>query len=427
MPAASPPPPLRVTAIAVSAQLGGTERVLLDLATHASALSIDLHALVPTDGPLVERLRELGIPTDVAPAPRGLLMASQQRGLLWKAAPAIRGVLAWSRALEHHPYLRPGGLAYTIGFKAHLAMAMTHTHPVVWHLHEFPPDSTGRMWRALARWRPDMLIANSEAVAAAWAQPPARPTAAWRIGRPAVVLNGVDLERFRPITPTKWIHDELGIPHDRRLIGMPAVLARWKGHMEIIDAFSHIKDDFPDTDLVFVGGGIYDTLADRRYSGELKKAVAQAAASCAEEAADHPAASSPTGQRVHLLPFQDRVERVYPEFDVTVHYSLRAEPFGRVILESMASGVPVIAADEGGPRELLGDDQEEIGWLVKPRDSEALATALRAALQHSRRTLKAMGARARQRAEAHFSSRRFAEQVSLALHGVVTKSVVTPS
>ncbi len=122
----------------------------------------------------------------------------------------------------------------------------------------------------------------------------------------------------------------------------------------------------------------------------------------------------PTLPRVHLVPFQEDVERVYPEFYVTVHYSIRPEPFGRVVLESMACGVPVIAADEGGPREILGGDGEGGGgWLVEPRNPEALAQGLRdvLGLGHSREELRVTGERGRRRAKELFSSRRFAEQV----------------
>ena len=110
-----------------------------------------------------------------------------------------------------------------------------------------------------------------------------------------------------------------------------------------------------------------------------------------------------------MLPFQEEIELVYPEFDITVHYSLRPEPFGKVIVESMACGVPVIAADEGGPREILGTQQDG-GWLVEPRDPLALAAAMRKALHLDPGALTQIGNGGRRRAEERFSSLRFAEE-----------------
>ncbi len=84
----------------------------------------------------------------------------------------------------------------------------------------------------------------------------------------------------------------------------------------------------------------------------------------------------------------------------------------------MACGVPVIAADEGGPREILGGEGEGGGgWLVEPRNPEALARGLRDVLGRgrgrgrSREELRVTGERGRRRAKELFSSRRFAEEV----------------
>jgi glycosyltransferase involved in cell wall biosynthesis len=366
---------------------------------------LDLRVLVPIDGPLVSQLQELGIPVEVAHAPAALLKGSQQEGHLWTAAPAITGLAEWSREIECHPYLRPENRAvvYTIGFKAHLAAALAHTRPLVWHLHEFPPKRTGGVWRTLCRVLPDALIVNSQAVAAAWhgwLAPNESPHPGHAShGKPTtVVLNGVDLDLFRPRPPTRWIHRALSIPPDRKLIGMPAVLVRWKGHTEVLQAFRTIQDEFPDADLVFVGGSIYDTVEARQFGAELERIL--------------------EGGRVHLLPFQTDIELVYPEFAFTVHYSLRPEPFGRVILESMASGIPVIAANEGGPSEILGPAHQDVGWLVPARDPQALAAVMRAALNLPEDTVAAMGGQARHRTKVYFSARRFAEELSLALHRV---------
>ena len=88
-------------------------------------------------------------------------------------------------------------------------------------------------------------------------------------------------------------------------------------------------------------------------------------------------------QLVHELDIADRVEfrgfqeDIWAEFsliDLAVHASTTPEPFGQVVLEAMASGVPVIASDEGGPAEVVTDGRD--GLLVRPRDPRLLADAL---------------------------------------------------
>jgi glycosyltransferase involved in cell wall biosynthesis len=61
--------------------------------------------------------------------------------------------------------------------------------------------------------------------------------------------------------------------------------------------------------------------------------------------------------------------------DMLVHASTIPEPFGQVILEGMAAGVPVVAADAGGPAELVNHDVN--GVLYPMGDQSALAGAMR--------------------------------------------------
>jgi glycosyltransferase involved in cell wall biosynthesis len=402
---------VRVTAVAASAQLGGTERVLLDFAARAFEHDIVLRVLTPRDGPLIGILNEIGVPAAAIPASQRMLAGSQRAGKLWSLPGSFAGLVAWARTLGRHESFRDADVVYSVAFKTHLAAAWLRRHPVVWHLHEYPPAITGPAWRLLSRTVPDAMIANSEATARAWRR---RATyngqgataggdrGTLHVGRCTVVPNGVDLDRFRPRPRSFWIHDRLGIPHQHRIIGMPAVFARWKGQLEVIRAFLGLGQQFPDVNLVFIGGSIYDTVAEREYGVQLQHAV--------------------NGVNVHLLPFKAKIELAYPEFDLTLHYSLRPEPFGRVVLESMASGVPVIAAGEGGPVEILGKGEggtgngwgrgRGSGWLAPPRDVPALAQTLRQALSLPAAQLRAIGDAARRRAEDHFSARQFARQVA---------------
>ena len=412
--------PLRVTAVAASAQLGGTERVLLDFAARAFEHDVALRVLTPRDGPLIAILNQIGVPAEVVPGPDALLRSSQQPGHLASLVPALFALPRWARALARHRFWSDAHVVYSVAFKAHTTTVLNRGRPVVWHLHEFPPATTGRIWKFLARRWPTALIANSDAVARAWlgetrderretskAQPvtgSTRPSSP--VPRLSVVPNGVNLDTFKPRERTGWIHRQMGIPAEHRIVGMPAVFARWKGHEMVLRAFEAVAAEFPDAHLVFVGGTIYDTVAEREFGTRLASLV-------------H------SSLRTHILPFQRSVELAYPEFDLVMHYSLRPEPFGRVILESMACGVPVIASAEGGPLEILGAQAEDggetpEGWLVVPREPAALAATLRRALATPPERLRAKGAAGRARAEERFSARGFARGVADVLRGAAT-------
>jgi len=77
--------------------------------------------------------------------------------------------------------------------------------------------------------------------------------------------------------------------------------------------------------------------------------------------------------RVFILGFQEDPEKIYPAFDVFV-LSSGPEPYGRVVIESMAAGVPVISTIDEGPREIIKDGVT--GSLVNIEDDSAMSSAL---------------------------------------------------
>jgi glycosyltransferase involved in cell wall biosynthesis len=284
---------------------------------------------------------------------------------------------------------------YSSGFKAHLAGALIRGCRHVWHVHEFPPGGLGLPWRLAGRMLPDAIIANSHAVGRAWARG-GGPT-------PVVVLNGVDLDRFRPAARTYWIHDQIGLPRSSRLVGMPAVFARWKGHVQVVEAFERLAGTQDDVHLVLVGGPIYDTVAEKGYAEELVRRVRRSSASGG-------GTERRLSDRIHFLRFDPQPWRLYPEFDVVVHFSTRPEPFGRVVVEAMACGVPVIAARAGGPEEIV--EHGITGWLTPPADVPGLTASIVHALAIDTEPIRLA---ARRVVEDRFSADRFAGDVAKVL------------
>jgi glycosyltransferase involved in cell wall biosynthesis len=402
MTAGPSPTPLTVACISVSSALGGSEWSLLEFARRAAAHGVDAAVLLPKDGPLGDQLRQARVRVSVAPAPASLLEQTQREllsigGLFTLTA----GLAQWSGAIRkaaRDVFGAMPAVLYSNGFKAHLAASLVRGPKRVWHLREFPPQQTQVVWKLLVGALPTASIANSRAVSDAWQM------AGFKA--PAVVLNGVDLDRFMPAERTGWLHQTCGLEPGARLIGMPAVFARWKGHLQVVEAFERAAADVPDAHLVLVGGAIYDTKAERGFAEELVRRVGRASVG---------GGGSRLSDRIHFVKHTAEPWKLYPEFEVVVHFSTRPEPFGRVVAEALASGTPVIAARAGGPLEIVRDG--ETGWLVEPGDTAALAGAMSHALRVSGTPEgDAMRKAARADAVARFGADRYASEIARILH-----------
>jgi len=102
--------------------------------------------------------------------------------------------------------------------------------------------------------------------------------------------------------------------------------------------------------------------------------------------------------------------------DLLVHPA-PAEPFGLVLIEAMAAGLPVIATNGGAAPEII--EPEQTGWLFEPGDDASLAQVVHQALDHT--SLCSVGKLGRRRYEKHFTVERMARGTYAAYGGVGAK------
>jgi glycosyltransferase involved in cell wall biosynthesis len=205
-----------------------------------------------------------------------------------------------------------------------------------------------------------------------------------------VLGNGVDLARFDPATHADaraQVRRELGIGDDEVAVGLVGRLVREKGYHEVFAAARRVRAEHPQVRFV-VAGPIDLDKADAITQDELDRATADAG--------------------VTFLGMRDDVHRLYAAMDLYVLASHR-EGFPRSAMEAAAMGLPVVATDIRGCRQVV--DHRVNGLLVPVRDPDALGAAIGELVgDASRRT--AMGEAARAKAVAAFDDRR---QIDLTL------------
>ncbi|MDD3985228.1 MAG: glycosyltransferase family 4 protein [Methanobacterium sp.] len=168
-----------------------------------------------------------------------------------------------------------------------------------------------------------------------------------------VIPNGITISEITTQYTREESRTNLGLPLEDKTILFFGSLVQYKGPDILLKAFNSLKNDFPNTKLIFAGRGpMLDYLKSmaKKYGIENK---------------------------VFFPGFidQDKKPLYYKAADIfCLPSTTMAESFGIVNLEAMAAGIPIIASDLGGIPDIV--KHEINGLLAKPGDHQSLANTL---------------------------------------------------
>ena len=341
----------RVLFLDHTGSLGGAELFLLELAKNWAG---ERKVLLFADGPFRERLERVRVPVEVLAADESVnTVARDGRGFaqlraipgVWRLARRVA-----ERAAEFDVLFANSQKALVVGVLAAWIAGKT----LVWYLHDILTAEhfsglNRRVAVTLGNRCANRVIANSDASRNAFI------ACGGRAERTTVVYNGIDAPPD-PTPETEATARELramwgwnGAP----VVGLFSRLAPWKGQHVLLEALSQM----PELCAVFVGAALFGDEA--RYQRELE-ALAKAKG---------------LNDRVRFLGFREDIPALLNAVDFVAHTSVSPEPFGRVIVEGMLAGKPVVATRAGGACEIIDDGIT--GRLVTPGDAGALAGVLR--------------------------------------------------
>ena len=199
----------------------------------------------------------------------------------------------------------------------------------------------------------------------------------------SVIHRGVDLGMFDPkaVNQQRIIAeaDRLGLPDDKSIIMLPARATSWKGHEILIQALAQLSDK----DAILMLLGIED--GPPAYAEKLRTMAVRYG----------------LGGRVRIGAGSRDMPAALMLADVVAMPSIKPEPFGRVAIEALAMGRPVVAFRHGGAVESI--DEGRTGWLADPLSVDSLAEALQTALSLTPRKRRALAKDARQQMTDQFS------------------------
>ena len=344
-------PARKILFLHTTSEVGGSDVSLAHLVERLDRARFEPQVALPSDGPLVPRLERAGARVHVVPRMKKLTSRQGRLGLAAFGLNYPLGVAALASLIrrERIDVVHTNTIHNLYGWAA----ARITRRPHVWHVREIVWQSAPllKLERAIALRHSTRILVTSDAVAAMFARDGALPAHVVKIP------NGVDLSRFQP-GPGERVRRDFGIAPDAPLVGAAARMDVWKGLDDFIEAAALVHAERPDARFVIAGGPIVGV-----------------------ESYEHTLRALATARGLdgvlHFAGWRygpDEMPEFFRSLDIFILPSREAEPFGLVVIEAMASGVPVIATAHGGPVEILAGGNA--GVLVEPRQPAAIARAI---------------------------------------------------
>ncbi|MCV7420823.1 glycosyltransferase family 4 protein [Mycobacterium yunnanensis] len=341
----------RVLAVSASREVMGTEHSLFNVSDHLSARGVDMMLAAEPGGALEKgwldrglRFLPLTVPSRQGFRPNtgkgyhGIPLLASLPGKTITSIVRITKLVKHSRAQVVHSNSLMTHVDCAIAGR--LARVAT-----VLELHDIVAPGIGRFVMGVAVRIAGNAIAVSEAVRDQL--PP------WARRNVVVIAQGVDVEKFSDSSATAGPPRRLG-----GLSGVPTIAAVGrvdpeKGLHVLISAVAELRASGQNAQLVLVGSPNKDDGSYQAHLVALGERV--------------------LGDALTMVPQVDDVPAALRAVDVLACPSVE-EPFGQILLEAQACGVPVIATSAGGPLEFIVDGVT--GLLVAPNDSHDLAVGL---------------------------------------------------
>jgi glycosyltransferase involved in cell wall biosynthesis len=338
-----------------TANLGGGELCLLDLALlHRSTCRVALL----TDGPLYKRLLDCGVSVKVLKSSPALHQV-RKKVKISAILKALSGVLADAQTIAAEA--NDCEVIWANTHKAFVVSALStmfSPKPVIYHLHDLLDSSHFSFWNRkgvvmLANYFARCVVANSQATARSFVASGGKKNLLYTL------YNGFEFgktQKSAAVCDTRQTSIDLWQDcreEKRFVIGLFSRLTPWKGQHILLEALAFLPDHFC---ALVVGDALFSE--DKDYVSCLYKQTE----------------SLGLKERVCFLGFREDVWELMACCDVLVHCSVLAEPFGRVVVEGMATGKPMVAVNAGGVPEII--DDQRTGLLVPSGDASALANAV---------------------------------------------------
>jgi glycosyltransferase involved in cell wall biosynthesis len=312
---------------------------------------------VNSDGPLVQKVKSLGIEVYAIPFTVVMLRQILNPRVFSNNLRASRSLTK----LLHEQHVDIIQCSDVLALWLLLPALLVRAKPVVYSVTFFHERLRAWMLNLIALPFVSKLVFNSKSVR----DDLLRQTNGLR-KRSIVAYNGVETGQFYPRTGDEKaaLRKKFSHPSDKIIIGFIGRYELWKGHETFLDAALQLRAKRDDLLFLIVGGAMTENIIPEisRY----RQTVLQKAAAFA--------------QRADLIIMDNRndIPEIMACLDVFVCPSDR-EPYGLVVLEAYASGIPVVASNTVGSLEIFSSDERI--FIAEPNNAGSFAQKIEEAIQ----------------------------------------------
>lgn len=335
------------------AELYGADKILLELLTDLDKTKFKPIVLLPNDGPLVNKIKNIGVDVQIVHYP-----------IIRRKFFTVIGILKYSLK-----YLKYGIILSKFVKKNEVNVIHVNTTavlegafikvfnnvPLVWHIHEIimSPKIMFKFFSYLIQHVSNRIVTVSDAtrnrlLESNYVSPDKIYT----------IYNGINSENIishNNYETKKIMKSQLNIPNDSKVIGMVGRINSWKGQSDFVGAVNQLFRENKNIHAVMVGSVFEgEEFRFEELNNEIDKTIFP--------------------NQIHIVQFTEDIADFYSLFDVFVLPSTRPDPFPTVVLEAMANRLPIVAYNHGGITEMIEDKKS--GYLVDVGQIEKLAESI---------------------------------------------------
>lgn len=407
-----------------SGNIGGAELSLLDVARpYRDRCLVGLFQ----DGPYRQLLERAQIPVQILTSES---LEIRRDSPIWQSLLASRSLISLVKTVIH--FSREYDIVYTNTPKAFIVGAIASAisrHPLVYHLRDILSRehfswANVQLLTTLANRFARLVIANSQATRQAFIDAGGRPDLVqvvyngfnvdfYQAAPRSISLGSADLISVSPLmkdgdsphlsVPPLNQSEAIAKPFPEKtsksfVVGHFSRFSAWKGQHILLEALAHCPNE---VSAWFVGDALF---GEQAYVEYLYREI--------DRLNLH--------HRVKFFGFQDQIPQLMAACHLITHTSTAPEPFGRVIVEAMLCGVPVVAVASGGAVELV--EHGKTGWLMPSSEPVKLAEIIHHCRMHPEQT-RAIAQAAQLRARTLFSQSKMEQKIDTLLQTLLSRHV----